>query len=405
MSGEDGTNATILKKTGTCSAGDPVIARVLEGGQGGTNLAGGAGGLGDPSPELDGNPASAGGQGKAGGGSGGKGFFGGGGGGGFKHWDSYNGNRYLTGAGGGGAASAIGTDASILSSAQYAGTGAVPGNAGDPDRSLLGPDPDGRLPGDGGVFVTVPGGSKDLGKSGRVVLRMRSSPPVPPLELTHGYRVTETLVAAASPEKVYQIRQAPYASYEVLVDALSGDISNPSVTPLRLERADLWGSVLQSATAAGLGPNQSLRWRNTSDGPVSDHLVRVASTTCTTGCGPDDQFRIRAYETTYMIPSFDNTTTGSDTRWTSVVLQNTTASSVESTLYFWAPNGALLHEEPLTLAAKSVQVFATWTVVPGLSGSVTVANDAPYGRLSGRATTIESPSGLAIDTMMVPRRR
>ncbi|MET0552481.1 MAG: hypothetical protein ABW221_05555 [Vicinamibacteria bacterium] len=59
----------------------------------------------------------------------------------------------------------------------------------------------------------------------------------------------------------------------------------------------------------------------------------------------------------------------------------------------------------MTCIAKSTQAFDTTTVVSGLSGSMTVATNAPYGRLSGKATTVELPSGSIFETLMLPRAR
>jgi hypothetical protein len=414
--GEAGTNATVRRRAGGCS--DPAESMVtVGGGLGGSVLAGGAGGFGYPSSNWDGDPGLygnvVGGTGAQTAGSGGRGFYGGGGGG--SVMDTADGFHAASGAGGGGAASVVGTDASILGGATYPGSRTTPGNASDPDRGAA--DGDGRRAGDGGLFATLPGDSTGLGKAGRVVIRMRaacgsgpncgpyaSPTSLPFAELIHGSRITDRFTAGAAPQIAYQIHQEPYASYEVVVDATSGDIGNPSSTPLRLERVDLLANVLQSGTAAGAGYTRSLRWRNTSSSPISDHLVRVASATCSTGCGPDDLYRIRAYDTTYAIARFNNVI-GAQTQTTHVILQNPTGTSVNVVLHFWGETGTLLHSQPLTLVPRSVKVFDTTTVVSGLKGSITVSNDAPYGRLSGKATTVEVPSGFAFDTPLVARQR
>ena len=46
--------------------------------------------------------------------------------------------------------------------------------------------------------------------------------------------------------------------------------------------------------------------------------------------------------------------------------------------------------------------------VPGLagaSGSITIANDAPYGALAGKAVSLEPSAGFSFDTRMDPRPR
>ena len=185
------------------------------------------------------------------------------------------------------------------------------------------------------------------------------------------------------------------------------------VAPSHTKFDPLGGVIpLQSATDVGSGPARSLRWRNTTSSAISDELVRVASNGCTTNCGPDDQYRIRAYETTYTIARFDNTSTSlpdPPTAYsTSLILQNPTELTVQATLYFWEKTGTLLGSHSLPLDPKSVNVVITTTAVPAVSGkagSVTVASNAPYGRLSGKATTVESFNGLTFDTPMEPRRR
>ena len=52
--------------------------------------------------------------------------------------------------------------------------------------------------------------------------------------------------------------------------------------------------------AAGAGASRSLRFENASARPREDEFVRVQSAGCTTGCGPQDVYRIRAWETTLL---------------------------------------------------------------------------------------------------------
>jgi hypothetical protein len=43
--------------------------------------------------------------------------------------------------------------------------------------------------------------------------------------------------------------------------------------------------------------------------------------------------------------------------------------------------------------------------VPSGSGSLTVAHDAPYGALAGKAVALEPATGFAFDTPLEPRPR
>ena len=54
----------------------------------------------------------------------------------------------------------------------------------------------------------------------------------------------------------------------------------------------------------GVGRARTLRWVN-SGTDRQDSYVRVASPGCSTDCGPDDIYRVRAYETTLRAPRFN----------------------------------------------------------------------------------------------------
>src|SRR5262249_3298250 len=143
---------------------------------------------------------------------------------------------------------------------------------------------------------------------------------------------------------LYGIRQAPYASYEVVVDLASGDAGNLNGPALDLVGAD-GDHVLKAATAAGRGPARSLRWQNGA-AAVDDQLVPVRSNGCATSCGVDDVYRIRAYETTYAVPRFNN----AGGQVTVLLLQNSTADTVSGTASFRSPAGAILGSKTFTLA-------------------------------------------------------
>jgi hypothetical protein len=126
------------------------------------------------------------------------------------------------------------------------------------------------------------------------------APALAGLELAHGMSLTRDLLGGGP--DTYRLAQAGRASYEVMVDASSGDIS-----PVALERlAADQSTVLQPSAAVGAGTARTLRWQNTSAGTITNQPIRVRSGGCTTGCGPDDTYRVRAWETTYSIPRFNN---------------------------------------------------------------------------------------------------
>jgi hypothetical protein len=83
-------------------------------------------------------------------------------------------------------------------------------------------------------------------------------------------------------------------------------------------------TVVQTSIPAGTGQARSLRWENSTSTDVLDQTVRVSSGDCTTNCGSDDTYRVRAYETTLAIPRFNNT----GTQVTVLLLQNSTDAPI-----------------------------------------------------------------------------
>jgi uncharacterized repeat protein (TIGR01451 family) len=216
-------------------------------------------------------------------------------------------------------------------------------------------------------------------------------------ELVHGFDETRALTAT---QDFFWIAQQPFASYEVVVDATSGDIdagAGPSLERLANDPT----LTLQMSLPVGTGASRSLRWRGPVTGAiVSDQLVRVRSLGCS-GCGPDDVYRIRAYDTTYTIPRFNN----SGTQVTVLFLQNPTTETVTGTMVFWTPAGGPASTYGFNISPRQTLVLNTTTATSAASGSITIANDAPYAALAGKAVAVEPSSGLAFDTPLLPRPR
>jgi hypothetical protein len=215
----------------------------------------------------------------------------------------------------------------------------------------------------------------------------------------HGADQLHDLAALPGPvadDDWYRISQKPYSSYEVVVEATSGDVG----ATLNLDRiASDTTTVQQAAVSLGVGYSRSLRWMNASASAVNDEYVRVTSGQCTTGCGPDDVYRIRVYETTYAIPRFNN----AGSQVTVLILQNPTDYTVTGNIYFWSTVGALLATEPFSLTAKSARVLITSTVsgASGVSGTMTVAHNARYCDLAGKTVALEPATGFSFDTPSV----
>jgi hypothetical protein len=220
-------------------------------------------------------------------------------------------------------------------------------------------------------------------------------------ELVHGSDQIHDLGALPGPladQDWYRIGQKAFSSYEVTVDATSGDIG----AGVLLERYASDGvSVVQTAVpvTAGLNYSQSLRWMNATGAEIDDQYVRVVSTGCATDCGPDDVYRLRAFETTQSIPRFNN----SASQVTVLLLQNPSGYAIAGNVYFWATDGSLVAPYAFNLAAKNTLVLNTSTVVPGGAGAITIANDGRYGDLTGKTVALEPSTGFSFDSPMVPR--
>jgi hypothetical protein len=211
-------------------------------------------------------------------------------------------------------------------------------------------------------------------------------------ELTHGSSLWEDLSAqtGAAGQDAFRLSQSPWSSYEVVLDAVSGDASPAVLERLAADNV----TVLQTGA-------RSLRWENASGAAVTNQHVRVRSGACTTACGPDDVYRIRAWETTGRIARFNDT----GSQGTVLILQNPAAQTVTGRAHFWSAAGSLLVTHPFTLGGRATLVLNTsgLPALLGQAGSVTVTHDGGYGGLVGKAVSLEPASGFSFDAPMSPR--
>jgi Calx-beta domain/Carboxypeptidase regulatory-like domain len=214
-------------------------------------------------------------------------------------------------------------------------------------------------------------------------------------ELIHGSNLGRNLVVP----DFFPIRTHVHQSWEVVVDATTGDIvgsGGPEVVRLDSDGT----TVIQTATAIGTGVSKSLRWENA--GATSfDGFVRVQSLGCTTNCTPEDSYRIRSYDTSYGISRFNN----SATQITILVIQNTSTDTVTGTIWLWDTAGAPVTTQPLNLTANATLVLNTASVAPGAAGTITVTHNGRYASLAGKAVAVEPATGFTFDTPMVPKAR
>ena len=214
-------------------------------------------------------------------------------------------------------------------------------------------------------------------------------------ELHHGSLQQADLLVRPD---LYRIGQKPYSSYEVVIDGTSGDI-----VPVTLERlAGNNATVLQSANPVSVGDSVSLRWENTTSLTVTNQHIRVDGT-CATPCGTDDVYRIRAFETTYSIPRFNN----AGSQVTVLLLQNPAGYTVTGNIWFWSTSGTLVGTRAFSLPAKQTLVLNTATVAgaSGQGGTITISHDGRYGDLAGKTVALEPSTGFSFDSPMTARPR
>jgi ELWxxDGT repeat protein len=228
------------------------------------------------------------------------------------------------------------------------------------------------------------------------------TPSVPLVELSHGGAVRASLESPPGgfePRDFYVLRQERYASYEVLVDEVSGD-----AVPIQLERLDQGGAgVLQSAAPVGTGGSVSLRWRAYALFETApDVVLRVRSVACGTSCGAEDTYRVRAYETTLTAPRFNNM----GAQRSVLVLQNASSDSVTGQYQLWGDDGGLWSQSPpFPLPAHGTVLVDTATENGGRSGSITVTHDGRYGTVTGKVVALEPATGFAFDTPLTSKPR
>ena len=223
--------------------------------------------------------------------------------------------------------------------------------------------------------------------------------PLAESELVHGSALWSDLgaVVGLPDQDDYRIGQKPHSSYEVVLDGTSGDVGSGQGPDLQRIGSD-GVTVLQSSAAAGAGWSRSLRWENAAASETNGEYVRVRSAGCTSTCGVEAVYRLRAWETTLRVSRFNN----SGSQLTLLVVQNPTASSVAGHVYFWSPAGTLLGTHVFTLGAKQALILNTSAVpgVAGQSGTITLSHDGPFGGLVGKAVAVEPATGFTFDSPM-----
>lgn len=224
-------------------------------------------------------------------------------------------------------------------------------------------------------------------------------------QLVHGTRQNHDLAALAGPtadQDWYRVNQDPFSSYEVVMDGTGGDLgSSASFDDLQLIASDNT-TVLQNSVGIGniyypgYGYSKSLRFMNVTGSTVYNQKVRVANQSCGTGCGPEDVYSIRFYETTISVPRFNN----AGGQVTVLIIQNPTNYTANGIVYFRSTAGAQVATTTFAIPPRGASVINTSTITgaSGVSGTITIAHDARYGELAVKSVALEPSTGFSFDT-------
>jgi hypothetical protein len=218
-------------------------------------------------------------------------------------------------------------------------------------------------------------------------------------QLLPGTEQIHDLVApggGAVDEDWYFVHLPHRTSWEFRMEGLGSGVGGAS-DPFQL--VDPAG-ILILHSVADMGPSRTLRYEHAA--PDTVYFMRAASTGCTSTCGPESVYVVRARETTLAVPRFNN----SATQTTVLILQNR-APNDPSTGHVWflAADGTELANQPFFIAAAGTLVLNTATVpgVAGQGGSMLVTHLGRFGELEGKAVALEPATGFTFDTPVLVR--
>jgi hypothetical protein len=229
-------------------------------------------------------------------------------------------------------------------------------------------------------------------------------------ELVHGSSQQHDLETKAGPvadQDWYSVISYGTSSYEAVIDATSGDLLMFQASANFVRMDGTGTTVLQTREDANVGAGflggagVALRWQNTNVGTFGMALnwLRVRSEVCGLACGPEDQYRLRFFDTTIAVPRFNN----ASGQVTVLIVQNTTSwiRPIAGTVYFWAPGGVtFLGSSTFTLNANEALVLNTSTVPAAASqaGTITISHDGGYGNLAVKSVALEPATGFSFDS-------
>jgi hypothetical protein len=202
-------------------------------------------------------------------------------------------------------------------------------------------------------------------------------------------------------EDWYSMEARGFASYEAIIDGLTGDTGGSlSFTVLAADGS----TVLSTGTSLGSASctlcTQTLRFENDQAAP-RPLFIRVGSPGCGTSCDSADQYTFRFLETTYAAPRYNN----AGGQATFLVLHNVSELPVSGHVHLFNQAGTQVGSQAFSLAVNAHVVLNTGAIVggAGTSGVITVSHDGRYGSLAGKAVALEPATGFSFDTPLIAK--
>ena len=230
-----------------------------------------------------------------------------------------------------------------------------------------------------------------------------------PNQLIHGALQTHdiegpAITATPTDQDFSYVRAKARHSYEVRLFSTNTCFQANTMVCGTLDRVASNGTTVLTAGMEpdGRSPNgdsagwMALRWIASAD---QSDVIRVNGYVGEP-TGAVNQYDIQMLDTTYLVPRWNN----SGTQVTVFLIQNGSTSPIAGNIYFYNAGGALLHVQPLSLAANALQVVSTAGIpaLAGASGSAAIGHDGTYGALAGKAVALEPSTGFTFDTLITP---
>jgi hypothetical protein len=217
--------------------------------------------------------------------------------------------------------------------------------------------------------------------------------------LFHGAEQTHdlgALGAGVADQDWYLVSGRRFSSYQAVIDGVTGDLD---FTSSSLQLTDDAGVVLGSGGVTDSGTQVALNLLFLDE--IPDRYVRVHGAACGGACTAQARYRVRFYDTTYTVPRFNN----SGTQSTVLIVLNTSDRACSATYQFFRNDGTHVASRLVSLSPSQVDVFplASEAQLAGVSGSIRIVHRCGYGRLSGKAVSLEPSTGFVFETPLVPR--